>query len=82
MTDNIIHVDFGSNDKSGYLLNEARVDGVYSGKIAAMRDDDGVIYLGTKADDGIDNVTESTMDEINEFCLMWLLIFNPEVIVE
>lgn len=81
MSDNIIHVDFGSNDKSGYLLNEARVDGVYSGKIAAMRDS-GVVYLGSKDDDGIDNVTETTMDEINEFCLMWLLIFNPEVIVE
>lgn len=78
---NIIHVDFGSNDESGYLLNEAKVEGVYSGTIAAMSDD-GAVYIGTKTDDGIDNVTESTMDEINEFCLMWLLIFNPEVIVE
>jgi len=38
------------------------------------------VYLGTKADDGIDDALLTTVKELNEFCLMWLLIFNPEVI--
>jgi len=81
MTDNVIHVDFDSNGNSGYVMTDGHIDGVYSGEITAVNDN-GIVYLGTKVDNGIDKVTEATMDEINEFCLMWLLIFNPEVIVE
>lgn len=77
----VIHADFGSDENSGYVITDGTIDGVYSGSIAAMRTD-GYFYIGEKAADGIDNVTETTMEEINEFCLMWLLIFDPEVIVE
>ena len=81
---NVIHVDFGSDENCGYIMDGGRVNGVYSGLITAVRDDDdgGVVYIGTKAEDGIDNVTTATMDEINEFCLMGRLIFNPSVIPE
>lgn len=78
---NVIHVDFGNDENCGYIMDGGRINGVYSGLITAVRDDD-VVYIGTKVDGGIDNVTKATMDEINEFCLMWLLIFNQSVIAE
>lgn len=84
---NVIKGYFESDDKyKGYLLSHkgdksAKVTGVYVNNIAAMVEHDN-IYLGTKVDGGIDDVTLTNLKDINEFCLMWLLIFNPSVIVE
>ena len=80
--DNVIHVNFTGDDDCGYLIsNEGKVDGVYCGGLGGVNDGE-TVYIGTKNDDGIAYPTEMTIDEINEFCLMWLLIFNPDVIVE
>lgn len=79
---NVIHVDFNSDDNSGYLIDDSgKVEGVYCGSLGCVNDG-GAIYIGTKEDDGIAHPAQMSMDEINEFCLMWLLIFNPEVIIE
>lgn len=83
---NIIKHDFSHvNDRAGYLLNHdnnyAKVEGIYVDNICAMVEGDKV-YLGTKADDGIDDALTTTMKEMNEFCLMWLLIFNESVIAK
>ena len=84
---NVIKYDFTKdNTKSGYLLDhkdseKAKVTGVYVDNIAAMVEHDNV-YLGTKADDGIDDTLLTNMEDINRFCLMWLLIFDPSVIIK
>lgn len=69
------------SDSTGYLITGKTVDGVYVNNIAAMVNYDNV-YLGTKGDDGIDDALLTNKKDLNEFCLMWLLMFNPEVIKE
>jgi len=44
--------------------------------------DNGNVYLGTKADDGIDDALLTNFEDMNQFCLMWLLINDPDVIKE
>lgn len=68
-------------DGTGYLINDKTVEGVYVNNVAAMVDYDNV-YLGTKGDDGIDDPILTNKEDLNEFCLMWLLMFNPSVIKE
>jgi len=79
---NIIYADFDKeDDNSGYVLENKSVVGVYVGNIGAISEEEGV-YLGTKEDDGLSYPTLNTMEEMNQFCIMWLCIFQPEVIVE
>lgn len=82
---NVIHANFGEDDGSGYLitgkLNNKKVTGIYVNSIAAMVEYDNV-YIGTKSGDDIENATLTTMEDINQFCLMWLLTFKPSVIIE
>jgi len=84
---NVIHADFGQDhDNSGYLIGECsdgrkKVTGVYVDDIAAFVEGD-VVYMGAKVEQGIDNPVLTTMKEMNEFCIMWLCIFQPEVIIE
>ena len=40
------------------------------------------VYLGTKGEDGVDDALLTNKKDLNEFCLMWLLMFNPDVIKE
>ena len=68
-------------DNRGYLMTDKKVTGVYVENIAAMIEFDNV-YLGTKGDDEINDALLTSMKDINEFCLMWLLIFDPDVIKE
>lgn len=80
---NVIQADFGSSeDKSGYLIDDrdGSVDGVYNGGIAAMKLNGGDVVIGTKSKEGIEQATLASMKEMNEFCLMWLLMFDPSVI--
>ena len=82
---NVINVNFGPDeDKSGYLLDDRdnSVGGVYNGNIAAMKLEDGSVVIGTKSDDGIEQATLTSLEEMNECCLMWLLIFDESVIKE
>jgi hypothetical protein len=78
--DNVIELK-PKNDGTGYLLTGKKIDGVYVNNITAMVDYDNV-YLGTKGEDGIDDALLTNKKDLNEFCLMWLLIFNPNVIKE
>lgn len=85
---NVIKVNFKDKDdeSKGYVLDDvkgrkAKVTGVYVKNIAAKVDNVNV-YLGTKADDGIDDALLTNIEDMNEFCLMWLLIFNESVIVK
>ena len=67
-------------DNRGYLLSgDKKVTGVYVESLAAMVDYDNV-YIGTKGVDGIDDALLTTKDDLNDFCVMWLAIFNPEVL--
>lgn len=70
-------------DGSGYLTSDncKTITGVYVNNIAAMVDN-GNVYLGTKADDGIDDALLTNFEDMNQFCLMWLLINDPDVIKE
>lgn len=82
---NVIKVDFGKDEENyGYLIddNDGSIDGVYCGIISAMKLEDGSVVIGTKSDDGIEHAMLTSMDDINEFCLMWLLIFDESVIKE
>ena len=72
----IVHLDFNKkdkdeDDKSGYILNGRKVDGVYNGNLAAMTEY-GNVYIGTKAAKEILDITFLSLDEMNQFCLMWL----------
>ncbi len=69
------------DDGTGYFFNDRTVEGVYVNNIAA-RVDYGNVYLGVKCDDGIEHSLLTNKEDLNEFCLMWLLMFNPDVIKE
>jgi hypothetical protein len=69
-------------DGTGYLMDDnKKITGVYSGNIGAFTDYDNV-YVGAKTEDGLDDTVLTNVKDMNEFCLMWLLIFNPDVIKE
>ena len=77
-------VEFLENDVGkGYLTDDncKTINGVYVNNIAAMVEHKNV-YLGTKSDDGIDDALLTNKKDMDEFCLMWLLINNPDVIKE
>jgi len=85
---NVIKYDFTNQEDgdSGYITDHTdtqniKIEGVYVKNISAMVDN-GNVYLGTKGDDGIEDALLTNMEDINQFCLMWLCIFNPSVIVE
>ena len=84
---NVIKHDFTKDDDThGYITNNTdenniKIEGVYVENISAMVDN-GNVYLGTKGDNQIDDALLTNMKDMNEFCLMWLCIFNPSVIVE
>lgn len=71
----------------GYIMGKEpgtlmpTIEGVYVGELCATKNDDGGVYAGRKTDTGIDCPATMSMDEMNRFCLMWLLIFDPAVIV-
>ena len=70
-------------DGSGYLTSDncKTIEGVYVNNLAAMVDN-GNVYLGTKVDDGIDDAMLTNMEDINRFCIMWLAINDPAVLVD
>ena len=69
------------DDGKGYLTSDncKKITGVYVNNVAAMVDN-GNVYLGTKADDGIDDALLTTLDDMDSFCIMWLGINNPDVL--
>jgi hypothetical protein len=82
---NVIDVNFRKgDDKSGYAMDEVTkaITGVYCGDITAFQLEDGSVAIGTKTSDGVAQATLTSMEDINQFCLMWLLIFNESVFNE
>ena len=81
MSDNIIKVDF-KNDMSGYVIEGESIEGVYNSDLCAvlLNDDKYKCVIGRKGDDHISDGILMTTKEMNDFCLMWLCIFNPSVI--
>ena len=69
------------DESKGYVMNGNSVVGVYVDGLASISDGNSV-SVGQKCNDGIDNAVSLSVGDMNEFCLMWLLIFNPKVIVE
>jgi hypothetical protein len=77
-------IDFlQEEDGSGYLTKDncKTIHGVYVNNVAAMVDNDNV-YLGTKADDGIDGALLTNKEDMDRFCIMWLGINNPDALKE
>ncbi len=69
------------DDGTGYILTDRKVDGIYVNNIMALVNH-GNVYLGTKGEDGVDDALLTNKKDLNEFCLMWLLMFDPDVIKE
>jgi len=69
------------DDGTGYAVTDGKITGVYVDVIAAQVEHDNV-YLGAKFDDGIGDPVLTNVKDLNKFCLMWLLIFDPDVIKE
>ena len=72
------------DDNRGYIMDEDLsakevVSGVYVENIAAMVQFDNV-YLGTKGDGQIDDALLTNKKDMNDFCLMWLAIFNSDAL--
>jgi len=69
------------DDNRGYLMDDItkKITGVYVENVAAMVQYENV-YLGTKGDGQIDDALLTNKKDLNDFCLMWLAIFNPEVL--
>jgi hypothetical protein len=81
MSDNVINVDFKNESDEGYLLQGERVNGIHVKSLTAVSQS-GYIAIGGKGDGEITHPQILSMDEMNRFCVMWLCIFNPEVIKE
>jgi hypothetical protein len=80
----VINVDFNQNE--GYIMDNAypnslKIDGVYVGKLAGLVGDNGNCMVGLKADDSVTG-QEMKVSELNRFCLMWLAVFDPDVLKE
>ncbi len=67
-------------DKSGYITNDGKIEGVYNENLAAWRKG-GEVFVGEKSEQGIDNPVAISVDNLNVFCIMWLAIHDPEVLV-
>ena len=80
----VIDVNFTDiKEDSGYILNDRAIDGVYKSNVVAVRTDlDNGCVIGLKGDNQVFNPVELSIDDLNEFCVMWLCIFNPSVIKE
>lgn len=85
---NVIKFPEVDDNRVGYVMTDSdkvkgnsKITGVYVENILAVVEH-GNVYLGTKGGDVVEDALLTTMADINEFCLMWLLIFNADVIKE
>ena len=71
------------DDGRGYVMDNDtnEISGVYTNNIAAMIQH-GNTYLGSKGEEGVDDALLTTKEALNTFCIMWLAIFNPDVLKE
>lgn len=81
MKDNVVEM---FPDASGYVTSDrngkTHIDGVYNEGLVAFELDDAV-YIGSKGADGVNNPVIMTKESLNRFCIMWLAINDPSVLV-
>ncbi len=76
----VIKVNFTDvKETSGYIIDEEKVEGIYQGDLVAHYDGK-ICRIGERDESGILNPIELSAKEMNEFCIMWLCIFNPEAL--
>ena len=65
----------------GYFVSDSGSDitGVYAGEFAASLEG-GSVYAGIKGATTIEDPALLTRREMNEFCIMWLSLFDPTAI--
>lgn len=77
----VINADFTKHDNSGYFVHEGSISGIYCGDLAASTEDnDGKVIVFDKSDRSI--VDTLSIEEMNQFCITWLCIHDPDVIKE
>ena len=77
----VIQGKFLPDDNSGYLIDGDKVTGVYMGDLAANTEVGGhEVCVFDKSTDTVTAILD--VEEMNRFCLMWLCIFDPDVIKE
>jgi len=69
-------------DRTGYIIEDKeKINGVYvDGLCAAVWDD--TVCVGGKGNREITYPVMLSKSDMSEFCIMWLGIFNPEVLKE
>jgi hypothetical protein len=76
----VISVNFEKQSKAGYLLSDSgAVTAVYIGDSVISLVDGGAA-LATNVDLGLEYSDVLSVKEMNELCMMWLLINDPDVI--
>jgi hypothetical protein len=70
------------DDRSGYIISDKeKISGVYVDGLCADALGDSV-FVGGKGSREITYPVTLSKSDMNEFCLMWLGMFNPEVLKE
>ena len=78
----VIKVNFtDTKDHSGYIMDGSKIEGVYQADLVAHKNEDNC-YIGYRGDSTIYNPVQISTEDLNQFCIMWLCIFNPDVIKE
>jgi len=67
----------------GYFVSDSGsgITGVYAGEFAASLEG-GEVYAGIKSATSIEDPALLTRREMNEFCIMWLALFDPTALKE
>ena len=76
---NVIKVDFSEKENRGYIMDGSKVNGIYHGELAATNND-GFCYIGKGCNNEILNSICMDTEDLNEFCIMWLAIFDPDAL--
>jgi hypothetical protein len=82
---NLINFEDYQNSDSGCITTEkdgkTTITGVYHKDLVSSLQGSNV-YIGEKGDDSINNPVVVSVEDMNQFCIMWLCIFDPSAIVE
>ena len=82
---NIINFEDYQDSDSGYITTEnngkTTITGVYHKDLVSSLQGSNV-FIGQKGDDAINNPVVMSVEDMNQFCIMWLCIFDPTAIVE
>jgi len=77
----VIKLNFkDTKEYSGYIIDDkGKIKGVYNSDLVARYNGD-TCHIGYRAIDGINYPVEISLKDLNQFCIMWLAIFDPEVL--